>query len=86
MNPGPPIRLIGFVGLIIPHIFRRITGGDMRRLLPISMVGGAVFLVLADIIARVLVAPQELPVGIITSLCGAPFFLFILRRSKEKDW
>jgi iron complex transport system permease protein len=50
------------------------------------MVGGAVFLVLADIIARVLVAPQELPVGIITSLCGAPFFLFILRRSKEKDW
>jgi len=78
--------VIGFVGLIIPHIFRRITGGDMRRLLPISMMGGAVFLVLADIIARVLVAPQELPVGIITSLCGAPFFLFILRRSKEKDW
>jgi len=78
--------VIGFVGLIIPHIFRRITGGDMRRLLPVSMIGGAVFLVLADVIARVLVAPQELPVGIITSLCGAPFFLFILRRSKEKDW
>ena len=78
--------VIGFVGLIIPHIFRRITGGDMRRLLPFSMIGGAIFLVLADVIARVLVAPQELPVGIITSLCGAPFFLFILRRSKEKGW
>lgn len=77
--------VIGFVGLIIPHIFRRITSGDMRKLLPISIVGGAVFLVLADVIARVLAAPQELPVGIITSLCGAPFFLFILRRLKEKD-
>ena len=78
--------VIGFVGLIVPHILRRITGGDMRRLLPLSMIGGAVFLLLADIIARVLIAPQELPVGIITSLCGAPFFLFILRRSKGKDW
>jgi iron complex transport system permease protein len=78
--------VIGFVGLIVPHILRRVTGGDMRRLLPFSMIGGAIFLVLADVIARVIVAPQELPVGIITSLCGAPFFLFILRRSKEKDW
>ena len=78
--------VIGFVGLIIPHIARRITGGDMRRLLPVSIVGGAVFLVLADVIARIIVAPQELPVGIITSLCGAPFFLFILQRSKEESW
>ena len=78
--------VIGFVGLIIPHILRRVTGGDIRRLLPFSMIGGAIFLVLADVIARVIVAPQELPVGIITSLCGAPFFLFILRRSKEKGW
>jgi len=78
--------VIGFVGLIIPHIFRRITGGDMRRLLPISIVGGAVFLVLADVIARMIVAPQELPVGIITSLFGAPFFLFIMRRSKKEVW
>jgi len=77
--------VIGFVGLIIPHILRRVTGGDMRHLLPFSMIGGAIFLVLADVTARVIVAPQELPVGIITSLCGAPFFLFILRRSKEKD-
>jgi len=78
--------VIGFVRFIIPHILRRVTGGDMRRLLPFSMIGGAIFLVLADVVARVIVAPQELPVGIITSLCGAPFFLFILRRSKEKDW
>ena len=78
--------VIGFIGLIVPHILRRITGGDMRRLLPLSMVGGAVFLLLADIIARVMIAPQELPVGIITSLCGAPFFLFMLRRSKGKNW
>jgi iron complex transport system permease protein len=78
--------VIGFIGLIVPHILRRITGGDMRRLLPLSMVGGAVFLLLADIIARVMIAPQELPVGIITSLCGAPFFLFMLRRSKGKGW
>lgn len=78
--------VIGFVGLIVPHILRRVTGGDLRRLLPLSIIGGAVFLLLADIIARVLISPQELPVGIITSLCGAPFFLFILRRSKGKDW
>jgi len=78
--------VICFVGLIIPHMLRRVTGGDIRRLLPFSMIGGAIFLVLADVIARVIVAPQELPVGIITSLCGAPFFLFILRRSKEKGW
>ncbi|MCD6356451.1 MAG: iron chelate uptake ABC transporter family permease subunit, partial [Anaerolineaceae bacterium] len=76
--------VIGFVGLIVPHIFRRVMSGDMRRLLPISMIGGAIFLVTADIISRVILAPQELPVGIITSLCGAPFFLFILRHSKEK--
>jgi len=78
--------IIGFVGLIVPHILRRTSGGDMRRLLPLSMVGGAVFLVCADILARVLMAPQELPVGIITALCGAPFFLILLRRSKKGLW
>jgi len=78
--------VIGFVGLIVPHILRRVVSGDMRRLLPASMLGGAVFLVLADVLARIIAAPQELPVGVITSLCGAPFFLFILRRSKEGSW
>jgi len=76
--------IIGFVGLIVPHILRRITGGELRRLLPLSIIGGAIFMVAADVIARVILAPQELPVGIITSLCGAPFFIFILRRSKER--
>jgi iron complex transport system permease protein len=78
--------IIGFVGLIIPHISRRLWGGDMRRMLPLSMLSGAVFLVIADILARVLMAPQEIPVGIITALCGAPFFLFIMRQSKQQTW
>ena len=78
--------IIGFVGLIVPHIMRRAIGGDMRRLLPLSLIGGAVFLLAADILARVLMAPQELPVGIITALCGAPFFLVILRRTKKGLW
>jgi len=78
--------IIGFVGLIVPHITRRFCGGDMRRMLPLSMLGGGAFLLIADILARVLMAPRELPVGIITALCGAPFFLFILRQSKKQVW
>ncbi|HUV15678.1 MAG TPA: iron ABC transporter permease [Pelolinea sp.] len=78
--------IIGFVGLVVPHIIRRLWGGDTRRVLPLSFMGGAIFLLAADILARVLMAPQELPVGIITSLFGAPFFLFILRQSKREIW
>jgi iron complex transport system permease protein len=78
--------IIGFVGLIIPHIARRLWGADMRRLMPLSLICGAAFLLAADILARVLMAPQELPVGIITALCGAPFFVFILRQSKNQVW
>ncbi len=78
--------IIAFVGLIIPHITRSLWGGDMRRLLPFSMLGGAAFLILADILARVLMAPQELPVGIITALCGAPFFLIVIRQSRQQTW
>jgi len=78
--------IIGFVGLVVPHILRSRTGGDMRRLLPLSLVGGAIFLLAADILARVLMAPQELPVGIITALCGAPFFLLVLRQTKKEMW
>ena len=78
--------IIGFVGLIVPHIMRRLSGGDARRLMPLSILGGAAFLLLADILARTLMAPQELPVGIITALAGAPFFLFILRRSRKEIW
>ena len=78
--------IIGFIGLIVPHIMRSLWGADHRRLIPLSILGGAAFLLTADIISRIVLAPQELPVGIITSLTGAPFFLFILRRSKQQHW
>ncbi len=74
---------IGFVGLIVPHILRLIVGPDHRMLLPTSALGGAVLLVLCDALARTVLAPAELPVGIITALLGAPFFLFLLRRRAQ---
>ncbi len=76
--------IIGFVGLIVPHILRFVWGSDYRRLLPLSAIGGAAFLLIADVIARVAAAPQELPVGIITALTGAPFFLWVMRRSHRQ--
>ena len=75
--------LIGFVGLIVPHSLRLLGGPDYRRLIPLSAIGGAVFLILADLIARTILAPQELPVGVVTALAGAPFFVFLLRRLKR---
>ncbi|WP_080794149.1 FecCD family ABC transporter permease [Corynebacterium pacaense] len=73
--------LIGFVGIIVPHALRLIVGPGHRILLPMTLVWGAIFLVLADTLGRTLMAPQELPVGVVTAAVGAPFFLFILRRS-----
>ena len=78
--------IIGFVGLVVPHIIRLVWGSDYRRLLPLSIIGGASFLLVADVLARVVMAPQELPVGIITSLVGAPFFLWVLRRAKQQNF
>jgi len=78
--------IIGFVGLIIPHTLRLLTGPDYRRLLPLSLIGGAALLLFADILARILIAPQELPVGVVTALAGAPFFLWILRRSRQASY
>ncbi len=75
--------LIGFVGLMIPHVMRLLLGPRHRLLLPASAFGGAIFLVLADLLARVALAPNSLPVGVFTSLVGAPFFLFLLRKSKR---
>jgi iron complex transport system permease protein len=75
--------LIGFVGLIVPHTLRMLGGPDYRRLIPLSALGGAAFLILADLIARTVLAPTELPVGIITALAGAPFFILLLRRVKR---
>ncbi len=74
---------IGFVGLIVPHILRLIVGPDHRLLLPASALGGAMLLTLCDTVARTVLAPAELPIGIITALLGAPFFLFLLRRRAQ---
>lgn len=75
--------MIGFVGLVIPHIVRMIIGPDHRTLLPAVALVGASFLLLADILARVIIAPGELPVGIVTALVGGPFFIYLLRRQKS---
>ncbi len=71
---------IGFVGLIVPHALRPLTGPDHRRLLPAALLFGALLMVVMDTISRTLLAPEELPVGILTGLLGAPFFLVLLRR------
>lgn len=78
--------IIGFIGLIVPHLMRLWWGGDYRRLIPLSILGGGAALLLADTLARVALAPQELPVGIVTALAGAPFFLWVLRRSKAQGY
>jgi len=77
--------LIAFIGLIIPHLTRLLVGPDHRVLIPASMLMGATFLMLCDSAARIIVAPAELPVGIITAMCGGPFFLYLMRRKKKAD-
>jgi len=77
------VGIIGFVGIIIPHAVRLIWGADYRFLLPLSILTGAIFLILADILARTVLAPVEIPIGVITAICGAPFFLYLLRRRKQ---
>lgn len=72
--------IIGFVGIMVPHLMRLVFGSDHRLLLPVSALFGACFLVIADTLARVVLAPAELPVGVITALCGAPYFIFLLKR------
>jgi len=74
--------LIGFVGLVVPHVLRILLGPDHRLLLPAAFFGGASFLVLADLLSRTIVAPGELPVGVVTALVGGPFFLYLLRASR----
>ena len=72
--------IIGFVGLIVPHTLRLAFGPDHRTLLPLTLVYGAVFMVLADLAARTVIAPAEIPIGVVTALIGGPFFLWLLRR------
>ncbi len=76
--------LIGFVGLIVPHITRLIFGPDHRLLIPCSMLVGAMFLMVCDTLARTLIAPAEIPVGVVTALFGGPFFIFLLRRRQAR--
>lgn len=74
--------LIGFIGLMVPHVARRFVGHDLRRVIPVSALWGAAFTVAADILARTLFAPYELPVGILMSAVGGPFFIFLLMKGK----
>jgi iron complex transport system permease protein len=71
---------VGYVGLIVPHIMRLIFGSDHRTLLPTAALGGAIALVIADTLARIVVAPNELAVGAVTAVVGAPLFIYLLRR------
>jgi iron complex transport system permease protein len=76
---------IAFVGLIVPHLCRLLVGPDQRWLLPFSAIAGAGLLVLADVVGRVVARPQEIEVGIVTAIIGAPFFIWIVRRQKVRD-
>jgi len=78
--------IIGFIGLIVPHLLRLWSGADYKHLLPLSIIGGASALLISDIIARIIIAPQEIPVGIVTALAGAPFFLWVLKTSKNQGY
>ncbi len=76
--------IIGFVSLIIPHIFRILTGPKSRRLIPLSLLGGAIFMILCDMISRTAAPPSEIAVGAITQVTGAPFFLYLLWKERRK--
>lgn len=77
--------VIGFVGLVAPHVVRLVWGNDYRKILPLASILGAALLLFADIVARFVLAPQEIPVGIVMSLVGAPFFLWLLRRARQQQ-
>jgi ABC-type Fe3+-siderophore transport system, permease component len=77
--------LIGFVGVVVPHVVRRLAGGSYRVVLPLSLVGGAAFLVAADLVARTVMAPAELPIGVVTAFVGAPFFVAVLRATRSVE-
>ena len=76
--------IIGFVGLVVPHLARLFFGSDYRKLLPASALLGGIVLIFSDSLARVMIAPQELPVGVVTSFLGAPFFIYFLKRREAK--
>ncbi|MDF2960881.1 MAG: iron transporter [Paenibacillus sp.] len=75
--------VVAFVGLIVPHILRLLVGPDYRLLLPLSLLGGAVYVLWADTLARMLLSPTEIPLGVVTAFMGAPFFAYLLRKNKR---
>jgi iron complex transport system permease protein len=77
--------LIAFVGIIVPHTIRLATGASYRLVVPLSLLFGGSFLILADLLARTALAPAEVPIGVITALFGAPFFLLVLRRRRAAE-
>jgi iron complex transport system permease protein len=77
--------IILFVGLVIPHLVRMVSGPGHRVVLPASAVGGAAILVIADLVARTIAAPAEIPLGVLTALIGSPFFFWLLRRTRARQ-
>jgi len=75
--------LIGFVGIIVPHTVRLLAGSSYRAILPLSLLYGAAFLALTDLVARTAAAPAEIPIGVVTAFFGAPFFVLILRTTRR---
>ena len=75
--------MIGFVGLVVPHCMRFLFGDDYRRIVPASFIGGAAFLILCDTVARTIMAPGEMPIGVITALIGAPYFIWLIRKNSR---
>jgi iron complex transport system permease protein len=76
--------LIGFVGIVVPHVIRLLFGGSYRVVVPLSLIGGAIFVVAADVVARTVLAPAELPIGVVTAFTGAPFFMVVLRANRAR--
>jgi iron complex transport system permease protein len=76
--------LIGFVGIVVPHVVRLLAGWSYRVLVPLSLLGGGAFVILADVVARTAFAPAELPIGVVTAFAGAPFFLVVLRTARAR--
>jgi iron complex transport system permease protein len=75
--------LIGFVGIVVPHLVRLVVSSSYRVILPLSVVVGGAFLVLADVLARTILSPAELPIGVVTAFVGAPFFALVLRTTRS---
>jgi len=75
--------VVGFVGLVIPHLIRLMVGPDYRLIMPLSALGGAIYVVWADTLARMLLTPAEIPLGVVTAFLGAPFFIYLLKRNKR---